>query len=177
MTSQADLEALRAQWIAAAGWYRNPAGRTACWLWQFDDRHYDCAGRLEGIHLIGRQRLRNRLYGVDPEIVKLIEWDSRNAAVGCTRHHRRFDSHATPELRVPAHALPRQALEFIVERGLESDAESKFTGNVGLALALPGSSGIAATVGKPESSSARYPVGQPLVGDLESPSRLTPSLR
>jgi hypothetical protein len=150
-----DLEALRAQWISAAGWYRNPAGRIACWLWQFDDRHYDCAGRLEGIHLIGRQRLRNRLYGVDPEIVKLIEWDPRNAAVGCTRHHRRFDSHATPGLRVPAHALPLQALEFIVERGLEIDAEDKFTGNVELALALPKASGIVATLPSAREQSRR----------------------
>lgn len=144
--SAEELRELRAAWIDHAGWYRNGRGKRACWLWQFDDRHFDCAGRLEGIHLIGRQRLRNRLYGVDPEIVTLAEWDPRNAALGCTRHHRRFDSHATPPLRVPVHALRREALDFIADWGLETDAEAKFTGNLDLALAMPRASDPCSTV-------------------------------
>lgn len=158
------LRELQAAFHDGAGdWYRNPRGRIACWLWQFDDRHYDCAGRLEGIHLLKRQRVEERLAyqldvpipllrgankgaslrRVDPSVVERIHliwlaaWDPRNAAVGCTRHHRRFDSQATPPLRVPAHALRREALDFVLERGLEVEAERKFTGNVELALALP----------------------------------------
>jgi hypothetical protein len=156
-----ELNALRSAWITNAGWYRNPAGRKACWLWQFDDRHHDCGGRLEGMHLISRQRLRNRLYGVESEILELIQWDPRNAAIGCTYHHRRFDSHATPPLRVPIHGLPRQALDFIVERGLESDAEAKFTGNVGLALALPKSSASTGIVPLAREQSGLIAAGQP----------------
>jgi hypothetical protein len=141
-----ELRELRAAWIDHAGWYRNPRGKRACWLWQFDDRHYDCAGRLEGIHLLGRQRVRNRLYGVDPEIVELAEWDCRNSALGCTLHHRRFDNHATPGLLVPVYGLPKRTLEFITDYGLETDAEDKFTGSLELALGRPKSSSSVATV-------------------------------
>jgi hypothetical protein len=156
-----DLRELQQTFHDHAAWYRNARGKRACWLWQFDDRHYACSGRLEAIHLIGRQRIRNRLYGVDPEVVETIEWDPRNAAVGCTHHHRRFDSHATPPLRVPAHALPGQALEFITERGLESDAEAKFTGNVGLALAFPKASDPCSTVVPAREQSGLIAAGQP----------------
>lgn len=131
-----DLRDLQLAFHDHAGWYRNARGKRACWLWQYDDRHAFCEGRLEAIHLIGRQRVRNRLFGVDPEIVEQAEWDPRNAALGCTLHHRRFDSHATPPLRVPVHALRRQAFEFITDHGLETDAEAKFTGQLGLAVAM-----------------------------------------
>jgi hypothetical protein len=141
-----DLRDLQLAFHDHAAWYRNPRGKRACWLWQFDDRHHACAGRLEAIHLIGRQRVRNRLFGVDPEIVEQAEWDPRNAALGCTLHHRRFDSHATPPLRVPIYALRRQALDFIADYGLESDAEAKFTGNLDLALAMPKASDRCPTV-------------------------------
>lgn len=175
-----DLRELRAAWIDHAGWYRNARGKRACWLWQFDDRHFDCAGRLEGIHLIGRQRLRERLWGVMPwdelvitaelarEIIVNAEWDPRNAALGCTLHHRRFDSHATPPLRVPIHALRREALDFIADYGLESDAEAKFTGNLNLALAFPKSSDSGAMV----SGVARVQPGQISAGQPSAVSLL-----
>lgn len=156
------LRELRNAFHDHAGWYRNKRGRVACWLWQFDDRHMDCWGRLEAIHLIGRQRIRNRLINLDADTLRTIEWDPRNAAVACTRHHRRFDSHATPTLRVPAHALPRQALAFISERGLEVDAEAKFTGNLNLALAMSSVPSVEpTTLQVPESSPAIYLAGQP----------------
>jgi hypothetical protein len=116
-------------------------GGPACWLWQFDMLERPCSGRLEGVHLLGRQQIRHTLRrqlatdawaegAIDPadvdDLVQLAEWDPRNAAAGCTGHHRRFDSHATPELLMPAEALPLQALIFITSWGFEDDAERKF---------------------------------------------------
>ena len=156
-----DLRDLQLAFHDHAGWYRNARGKRACWLWQFDDRHHPCSGRLEAIHLLGRQRVRNRLYGLEPELVAQAEWDSRNAALGCTHHHRRFDSHATPPLRVPVYALRREALDFVTDWGLESDAEAKFTGSLDLALGIPGSSDPAAMVLPARVQSGLIAAGQP----------------
>lgn len=116
----------------------------ACWLWQFDPLERPCSGDLEVFHFIGRQRVRHALGAVWPdplgfyepllaeemrECLELAEWDPRNAGPGCTGHHRRLDSHATPELKIPAEALPLHVLQFIADWGLESDAARRF-GNV-----------------------------------------------
>lgn len=116
-------------------------GGPACWLAQFDEHERPCAGRLEVVHLIGRQRIRNILrpllltdlwaegaidsLDVD-DLVALAEWDPRNAAPGCEGHHRRFDSHATPALAIPLDALPEPVLDFIADWGFESEAERRF---------------------------------------------------
>jgi hypothetical protein len=116
-------------------------GGPACWLKQFDPLDRACSGDLEACHLIGRQRIRNVLRGqlvtdifatgaidvldVD-DLVEQAEWDPRIAAPGCTGHHRRLDSHATPELKLPAQQLLAPHREFILEWGLESEAERKF---------------------------------------------------
>lgn len=60
------------------------------------------------------------------DLVELAEWDPRNGGPGCTEHHRRFDSHATPELIVPADQLPAAVIDFIRDWGLEVEAERKF---------------------------------------------------
>jgi hypothetical protein len=157
----------------ASSWYRRN-GQPACWLWQFDTEERPCtSGRLEGVHLISRQRIRNSLEGallgatvacwrcwgcgevegdfadqdsgglmLCPEcggwgeppmekgerdsIVEAAEWDGRNGALGCEEHHRRFDSHMTPRIVVPVAALPLQMLAFILDWGLEAEAERKF---------------------------------------------------
>ncbi len=118
-------------------------GGPACWLKQFDPLDRPCSGDLEAVHLIGRQRIRNVLRGqlvagfeglglfleedVD-DLVELAEWDPRNGAGGCTGHHHRFDSHSTPELKVPGLMTPGPFRDFAVDWGLESDAERKFDG-------------------------------------------------
>lgn len=118
-------------------------GGPACWLKQFDYLDRPCSGDLEAIHLIGRQRIRNVLRpllldlpladasftaaDID-DLVELAEWDPRNNAPGCTGHHRRFDSHATPTLIVPGLATPGPFRDFVLDWGLESDAERKFPG-------------------------------------------------
>lgn len=120
-------------------------GGPSCWLWGFDPLERPCSGRLEAFHFISRQRIRRILDGLLPtdvavdggfipidlsELITLAEWDPRNGGPGCSGHHRRFDSHATPELRVPAEALPRHTLRFIADWGLESAAAQKFTGDI-----------------------------------------------
>lgn len=117
-------------------------GGPACWLKQFDLYDKECGGELEACHVISRQRIRNVLRGllvpdaldptaIDPldidDLVELAEWDPRNGVPGCTHHHRRFDSHSTPELGVPAQKLFAPNLEFVLDWGLESEAERKFT--------------------------------------------------
>lgn len=116
-------------------------GGPACWLKQFDHLERPCSGELEAVHLIGRQRIRNALGAVMPTfawsepdatmtraLIELAEWDPRNGVPGCTGHHRRFDSHATPELTVPGLAPPGAFRDFVCEWGLESDAERRFEG-------------------------------------------------
>lgn len=102
--------------------------RLSCFLAPFDDHGRDCDGKWEALHFFGRQELRNSplLYGLEREIVELIEWDDRNAALACEGHHRRFDSHATPALILPRIALPDDTEEFVLQYGLESLAERRF---------------------------------------------------
>jgi hypothetical protein len=104
--------------------------RPVCWLAPFDPQRKPCGGgtKWEAFHYIGRQAVRNcpTLVGLDPELVELAEWDPRNAGLGCVEHHRRFDSHATPELSVPYETLPTEVVEFIADWGLESECERKF---------------------------------------------------
>lgn len=116
-------------------------GGPACWLKQLDPLDKDCGGDLEACHVIGRQRIRNVLRGLlvpdalNPEaidildvddLVELAEWDPRNGVPGCSHHHRRFDSHATPDLKVPAQQLLAPSREFVLEWGFESEVEQKF---------------------------------------------------
>jgi hypothetical protein len=51
--------------------------------------------------------------------VLLAAWDPRNGKIACEGHHRRFDSHATPALVVPADSYPEHVLEFAEDYGLE----------------------------------------------------------
>lgn len=117
-------------------------GGPACWLKQFDPLDRPCSGDLEAFHFIGRQRVRNvlrRQLTTDPlaaaaidafdidGLVELAEWDPRNAGPGCTGHHRRFDNHATPDLKLSAVVLPAPAREFVLDWGFEVEAERKFS--------------------------------------------------
>jgi hypothetical protein len=133
-------------WLEAAVRSRRDRrrGEPWCWLAQFDKTGTPCSEKIEGIHLIGRQRIRNvltplvvpaekgiaasptMLIAFIEDVVRLAEWDPRNASLGCEVHHRRFDSHATPELLVPRSALTPPFFEFAEERGLESEVERKF---------------------------------------------------
>jgi hypothetical protein len=116
-------------------------GGAACWLKQFDPYDKECGGELEACHVIGRQRVRNVLRGLlvpdalNPEavdvldvddLIELAEWDPRNGVPGCTHHHRRFDSQATPDLRVPAQQLFAPNRAFVLDWGLETEVERKF---------------------------------------------------
>lgn len=127
-------------------------GGPACWLKQFDHLDRPCSGELEGVHLLGRQRIRNTLRPLltqarlgEPvegvplllqpiaflseeidDLVELAEWDPRLGVPGCTGHHRRLDSHATPELKVPATATPGRFRDFVSQWGFESDAVRRF---------------------------------------------------
>ena len=128
----------------AIGWHRASKGNgaltpmclyengPACWLHHLDPLGRPCAGELEAFHFLGRQRVRHALeaLGFGAELVVLAEWDPRNAGPACTEHHRRFDCHATPALRIPVQALPLQTLGFILNWGLEIDAERKFDGDL-----------------------------------------------
>jgi len=102
--------------------------RLSCFLAPYDPLEQPCYGRWEAFHFFGRQEVRNSpaLYGLERDFVELIEWDGRNAGLACEGHHRRFDSHATPGLVVPAAALPGDVVEFIYDWGLESEAERRF---------------------------------------------------
>lgn len=121
-------------------------GFNKCWLWQFDPKGLDCQGRAEAMHLIGQQRIRNflgpKLQGalfedgtsIDTalmlDLLEIIEWDGRNAKLGCVSHHRRFDGHAdspdAPKILVPAAKMPTDTLEFVADFGLEIPAEERF---------------------------------------------------
>lgn len=118
-------------------------GGPACWLWQFDPLERPCEGRLEAIHLIDKQAIRRVLRhllvtdlwadgAIDPldvdDLVELAEWDGRNGASGCTGHHRRADSLATPRLEVPAQCLRDDAIEFVTDWGLRAEAARRFSG-------------------------------------------------
>jgi hypothetical protein len=104
--------------------------KQACWLAPLDPLEKPCGGgwKWEAFHFIGRQAIRKSptLWGVDPELLILAEWDPRNGGPGCVDHHRRFDSHATPELVVCHETLPPDVQDFIADWGLEPEAERKF---------------------------------------------------
>jgi len=122
--------------------------REDCWLRKHDPRRLPCSqddSQLEAFHYVSRQRIRNVLgplllgsqpawsFGLKqswPEIVadllQLAEWDARNAGAGCVHHHRRLDSHATPDLTVPYEALPKRVVEFAEDWGLESALEERY---------------------------------------------------
>jgi|GEM_PF-3085582 len=105
---------------------------TVCWLAPHDPERRPCTHKLERFHFIGRQRVRNALYALLPdfppdvpdwdlyELILLAEWDSRNGAIACEGHHRRYDSHLTPALEVPSFELPDHVLEFVEDWGLEA---------------------------------------------------------
>jgi hypothetical protein len=103
----------------------------ACCLFLHDPAARPCSGRLERLHWIGRQRVRNALWcslplPCGPDLILLAEWDPRNGGIACEGHHRRFDRHLTPELVVPRSALPAHVEEFIADWGLELQATDKF---------------------------------------------------
>lgn len=102
--------------------------RLSCFLAPFDDHNRDCVGKWEAFHFFGRQELRNSplLWGCEPDVIELIEWDDRNAGLGCEGHHRRFDGHLTPTLILPRIALPDDTEEFVEQYGLWSLAEGRF---------------------------------------------------
>lgn len=109
------------------------AGQRACWLAIHDPLKRPCAGHWEAFHFVGRQEIRNHppFFGLDPEIIMLIEWDPRLGGPGCVEHHRRYDKHADAgpgsALVVPEWALPADVEECVEERGLQSIAERRFS--------------------------------------------------
>ena len=108
-------------------------GQLACWLAIHDPFKRPCSGKFEAFHFLGRQQIRltHALWGLDPELVMLIEWDPRLGAPGCVEHHRRYDGHADAgpgsALLVPRLAVPDDVEECIAERGLDSIAECRFS--------------------------------------------------
>lgn len=114
-----------------------------CWLASLDPEERPCSGRLERFHFIGRQRVEHalgallppgwevyRAHGAWPDqgaLILLAAWDSRNGGIACEHHHRRFGSHATPELAVPLDALPSHVHEFIEDWDLQLEAERRFS--------------------------------------------------
>jgi hypothetical protein len=116
-----------------------------CFLAQHDPLQRPCSGRLERMHFVNRQRVENALAMVLPitsyrtvstqglfadeiarDLILLAAWDSRNGGIACESHHRRLDSHATPELIVPHDALPDHVIEFGRDYGLESELERRY---------------------------------------------------
>lgn len=100
----------------------------SCWLAEHDDQ--PCSGPFERFHFIGRQRIRNALWPLLPEadrdrLIELAEWDDRNGGIASENHHRRFDGHMTPSLRISADVLPAHVLEFASDWGLELEIERK----------------------------------------------------
>jgi hypothetical protein len=117
-------------------------GGPACWLKQHDPLDRPCSGDLEAFHFFSRQRIRNILRPqlvtdlltpgaidqlVVDDLVELAEWDPRNGGPDCTGHHRRLDNQATPGLKLPALAVPAQTRQFVLDWGLESEAERRFS--------------------------------------------------
>lgn len=119
-----------------------PGAYPACFLAQHDPRRRPCEGRIERFHFVGRQRARHALALLLPnrqelfaqigelvalglDVIPLAEWDPRAGGLGCEGHHRRFDSHATPALIVPHHALPDHVIEWSIDYGLEAELERK----------------------------------------------------
>lgn len=99
-----------------------------CALASHDSLKLPCTGRIEAIHYLGRQRIRNApiFLCADPGIIALAEWDPRNGGAGCTGHHRRLDNQGEPALEIPFNALPERVIECANERGLEDELRRKF---------------------------------------------------
>lgn len=117
-----------------------------CFLAAYDDQ--PCDGRIEAAHWIKRQRIEKTIawnLGV-PEalyrgrqkiatataeqierlpLVHLAAWDPRLAVPGCTRHHRRFDSQATPPLWVFREEVPWEVEDGVTDWGLETALEDR----------------------------------------------------
>lgn len=123
---------------------------TGCCLAQHDPHDRPCSGRLERFHYINRQRVENALGALLPrtpywhwpgergitgelrdELILLAAWDPRVGGIGCEGHHRRLDSHLTPELVIAKSALPDHLLEFATDWGLESSLEERFPVEIG----------------------------------------------
>ena len=108
-------------------------GQSACLLAVRDPLKRLCKGKWEAFHFIGRQAIRKSyaLWGADPDLIALAEWDPRNGGPGCVEHHRRFDSHADagPDsaIEIPAFLLPADVQEFIANWGLDAEAERRFS--------------------------------------------------
>lgn len=134
-----------------AGGVRLPGGplqegdgpwRPSCWLWSLDPEERPCEGRLEVMHVLGRQRIRNALFAQlrdlpkaeRDELICLAEWDPRNAAPGCTGHHRPYDNHMATGLKIPAEAVPLHTLYFALHWGLEHELQDKCEGNLALVI-------------------------------------------
>lgn len=118
-----------------------PGETVACWLAQYDPEERPCDHKLERFHFLGRQDVKRGLgnqldwgfagteeWNNFTDLIQIAEWDSRNGGIGCEGHHRRFDSHMTPRIEVPALSLPSHVLDFVSDYGLEAEAERKFPG-------------------------------------------------
>lgn len=112
--------------------------RCNCDLAQHDPLRRPCSGRMERFHFIPRQRVESALGEMlrgaavtrkDVEEIQLVgAWDCRNGGLACEGHHRRFDHHLTPTLRIEARDVPRHVLDFTRERGLEIEFARRFLG-------------------------------------------------
>lgn len=134
----------RAEYEASPMKHRRIGGVPACWLAQHDPARRPCSGKLERFHFIPRQRVEHALGAmllwatfdnpddaVDDdslarELVLLASWDPRNGGIACEHHHRRFDGHATPALRIAWDYLPDHVDEFAMDWGLTDQLERRF---------------------------------------------------
>jgi hypothetical protein len=120
-----------------------PGADPLCFLADHDPRRRPCSGRLERFHFISRQRVEHALAALLHEtvdsttgwwilpldtrdLILLAAWDARNGGIACEGHHRRFDAHATPTLKVPRVALPSHVLDFVGNWGLDEQVERRF---------------------------------------------------
>jgi hypothetical protein len=108
-----------------------------CFLGQHDPRQRPCVGQIERFHFIPRQRVELAIWqalrtvvlpGEGIEIMDVAAWDPRNGGIACEGHHRRYDSHLTPELRINADVVPLHVVEFTTDYGLELEFERRFVG-------------------------------------------------
>lgn len=140
--------------LPRSAYARGGCQEQACRLARSDALVRPCAGKFERFHYLGRQRVENALYALLPgevvhdpspgteeygsgvefpdwsDVILLAEWDARNGGIACEQHHRRFDNHLTPPLKVAAADLPGHFLDFLCDWGLEQEAADKFTGTL-----------------------------------------------
>ncbi len=79
--------------------------RPTCWLAPFSAR--PCEGRLRQVHLLDKQKLKQR--GHDPDDPLTWVWACGGYGYGNAGHHGEFDSR---KLSVPRAALPVGVLEL-----------------------------------------------------------------